>query len=690
LNAVVIDTETTGLDIRTARLIQFGAVRVRNGAVAHDAQMSRLVNPGIQIPARATQVHGIEDKDLVGAPTFSELIPEIEGFLSGAIWIGHTIAYDLAILRREYALAKRSWIEPRVLDVRLLARLAMPGNAYDDLDSICSELGIAIEGRHSALGDAVATAKAFIALLPLLRAQNIRTLAEADAACRARIEQDARAANNLTAPETSPAPDADRVRSLIKVDSFPYRHRVRDVMSTPIITAPGTVSIIDAAALLLDKKVSSVFVPSTDRGAGIVTERDILRAVATNGDDALSQPLDTIATRPLHTVSEGAFIYRAIGRMDRLGIRHLGVIDRNGNLVGALTTRNLLRHRAATAMMLGDQIDSAPDAAALARAWAQLPKMARQLLDEEVDARIISAVISSEICNLTRRAARLAEQRLADAGRGGPPTAYALMVLGSAGRGESLLAADQDHAIVYAEGEPDGPVDQWFAALGEEISTILDTVGVPFCKGGVMSKNAAWRMSTAHWIETVDLWVRRQRPEDLLNVDIFFDALPVHGDWTLAENLLAHAFDVGRHTPSFIALLSESARKAHVPLTLFRRLKTDSDGRIDLKKFGLFPLVAGARVLAIKHGIRTRATPERLQAVIDAGLANESDVIALIEAHRTILTAMLVQQVADTESGIPPSSRVIPDRQPQLIQSHLKEALSAITIINDLVSEGRF
>jgi hypothetical protein len=51
---------------------------------------------------------------------------------------------------------------------------------------------------------------------------------------------------------------------------------------------------------------------------------------------------------------------------------------------------------------------------------------------------------------------------------------------------------------------------------------------------------------------------------------------------------------------------------------------------------------------------------------------------------------MLVQQVADTESGIPPSSRVIPDRQPQLIQSHLKEALSAITIINDLVSEGRF
>ena len=41
------------------------------------------------------------------------------------------------------------------------------------------------------------------------------------------------------------------------------------------------------------------------------------------------------------------------------------------------------------------------------------------------------------------------------------------MVLGSAGRGESLLAADQDHSIVYAEGQADGPEDQWFAALGE-------------------------------------------------------------------------------------------------------------------------------------------------------------------------------------------------------------------------------
>lgn len=688
LDAVAIDTETTGLDIRTARLIQFGAVRIRGGIVQHGEHMSVLIDPGVPIPAQASNVHGITAQDLVGAGDFAAHAPDMEAFLDDTILIGHTIGYDIAILRREHQLADRPWKEPRAIDVRLLARLTAEAGPHDDLDSICSALGIEIEGRHSAIGDAMAAAKAFVALIPHLRARGIRTLAELETAARARAEQDARATGGFMAPEVPPA--ADPTRTLIKVDSFPYRHRVRDVMSTPPVIAPGTMSLQDAMTLLLQKRVSSVIVSSPEHGMGIVTERDVLRAVATNGTTALSRPIDEIASRPLHTVDQKAFVYRAIGRMDRLAIRHLAVVDRHGAVVGALTTRNLLRHRATTAMVLGDQIESAPDVAALAQAWAQLPHMARMLLEEDVDARLVSSVISSEICSVAQRAALMAERRLLDGGRGGPPVAYALMVLGSAGRGESLLAADQDHAIVYAEGTPDGPEDRWFAALGDEISNILDAVGIPFCKGGVMSRNAAWRMSRARWLETIDRWVRRQRPEDLLNVDIFFDAVSVHGTLQLAEDLLDHAYDTGRHTPSFIKLLSENARGARVPLTLFRKLRTDSSGRIDLKMHGLFPLVAGARVLAIKHGIRARATPERLRALVDVDLIGQAEGAALIESHRTILTAMLMQQLEDAAQGIPLSSRVAPDRLGDRTRAALTRAVSAVATMTDLVSEGRF
>jgi DNA polymerase-3 subunit epsilon/CBS domain-containing protein len=688
LDAVAIDTETTGLDVKTARLIQFGAVRIRGGNVLHDECLSTLVDPGVEIPPEASKVNGITRQHLIGAGDFAALVPTMEAFLGSAILIGHTISYDMAILRREYQLAGRTWNEPRTLDVRLLARLTTEAGPHDDLDSICGALGIEIGGRHTAIGDAVAAAQAFVALIPHLRRRGIRTLAEAEAAARARAEQEARNGGGLITLDLPAA--ADLTRTLVKVDSFPYRHRVREVMRVPPLTAPGTTSLQDAMTLLLEKGVSSVFVSSSEHGIGIVTERDVLRAVATGGAAALARPIDEIATRPLHTVAQDAFVYRAIGRMDRLSIRHLGVVDRDGALVGALTTRNLLRHRATTAMMLGDQIESAADVAILAQAWAQLPLMARLLLEEEVDARLVSSVISSEICAIARRAALMAEQRLADTGRGGPPVAYALMVLGSAGRGESLLAADQDHAIVYAEGAPDGPEDRWFAALGEEISDILDAVGIHFCKGGVMSKNAAWRMSRAHWLETVDRWVRRQRPEDLLNVDIFFDTVAVHGVIGLVEDLLDHAYDVGRRTPSFIKLLSEHARGARVPLTLFRKLKTDSSGRIDLKMHGLFPLVAGARVLAIKHGIRARATPERLQALANSGHIGASEGAALIEAHRTIMTAILAQQLMDAEQGVPLSSRVAPDRLNERTRADLTRAVTAVATITDLVAEGRF
>ena len=80
-------------------------------------------------------------------------------------------------------------------------------------------------------------------------------------------------------------------------------------------------------------------------------------------------------------------------------------------------------------------------------------------------------MISSEICSTTRRAAALAEERPRIAGASPPPVAYAVLVLDSAGRKESQLAADQDNAIVYAEG---GPVDAYFEKLATQMCDILD------------------------------------------------------------------------------------------------------------------------------------------------------------------------------------------------------------------------
>jgi CBS domain-containing protein len=687
LDAVVIDTETTGLDARTARLVQIGAVRLNGDGIGHAEQFERLVNPGVPIPATASKVHGIADDDVRQAPPFAAVAADLETFIGTSVLVGHTVPYDLAVLRREYELAGRDWQPPRTLDVRELAELAQPTLAQYGLDRLCDWLSIEIEGRHTAIGDAKATARVFAALVPLLRQRGIRTLAEAEAAVRNLSQQRAQVAGAIGIEQAATAGDSRA--PIARVDSFVYRHRVRDVMSAPVVTVPGTATVRDTIRLLIDKKISSVLV--ADGGEfGIVTERDLMRALDAPGGKGIDTLLAAIMNKPLQSVWENDFLYRAIGRLERLGFRHLPVRNASGELTGMVTTRNLLRHRATTAIALGDEIDSAADEAALARAWAKLPLLARSLIADAVDPRTISAVISSEICVLTRRAAELAEARLAEDGKGGPPVPYAVLVLGSAGRGESLLAADQDNAIVYASGEPGGPEDQWFEALGVQVASILDAAGIPFCKGGVMARNPQWRMSVARWKATIESWVRRQRPKDLLNVDIFFDGVPVHGTLALGDTIWNYAYDVGRRNAAFIKLLSELARDWRAPITFFGKIRTDSQGRADLKIGGLMPLFTSARVLSIRHDVRARSTPERFRIVAAAGVGAPADVEAIIAAHRLLLGIMLEQQLVDAEAGIPLTPRVEIARLTKQQRDELLAALGSVTSAIDLVGEGRF
>lgn len=676
LRAVALDTETTGLDPRSARIVQIGAVRLEGAALAADAPLEVLVDPGSPIPPGSTAIHGIGDADVAGRPRFAALAGALAEWLGDAVLVGHTIGFDLAMLAREHALAGLSWQAPPAIDIRHLARLAQPGLMQDDLDRLCAGLGIAIEGRHTALGDARATALAYAALVPLLRARGIRTLAEAMAASRALVDRQ---------PGALPAPEAPAPAALVRLDSFPYRHRVAEVMSAPPLVLDPEATLAGAIRLLAERGSSSAFL-ALPQGWGIVTERDVLRALDRHGGAALAMAASGFASVPLETVPEDAFVYRAIGRMARLGVRHLGVRGAEGALVGALTPRNLLRQRSSAALLLGDAIDCAEGVAELGRAWAQVPLMVRLLRAEEVPAPQVAAVVSAELCAITRRAAELAEAAMLAEGLGAAPVPYCVLVLGSGGRGESLLAADQDNAIVYQSGAPGGPEDAWCAGLARRMNALLDEAGIPLCKGGVMAREPAWRHSAAGWRGHVAGWLRRRRPEDLLDVDIFFDAVPVHGDAALGEALLGEALAMARAAPDFLKLLSVQAAGWRAPLSLFGRLKRDGQGRTDLKLGGLLPLVAGARVLALRHGSAARATPARLREVAARGIGAPGDIEAVIGAHAVLLGALLDQQLADVEAGIAPSPRVDPSRP---AAAGVVGVLRHVATLVDMVGEGR-
>ena len=541
----------------------------------------------------------------------------------------------------------------------------------------------------------ITSARVFLALVPKLRDHGIRTIAEAERACLAltSVLDDEARIGWIQAVEAPARVDAER--TLKRFDSYAYRHRNRDIMRTPPVFVESGTSVHAALARLAHERISAVYVgPSAVSGgvkaadAGIVTERDLLRAIARCGAAALDLPVGQIMSRPLAAVPADAFVYRAIGRMNRLRIRHLGVVDESGSVVGALSARDLLRLRAGEAISLGEEIDDAADAHALAVAWAKLPRVAESLRAEELSGRDIGEVISRELGALTGQATVIAERIMQQRGLGGPPCRYAMIVLGSAGRGESLLAMDQDNAVIFERGEPEGSEDRWFAALGTLIADILHEAGVPYCKGGVMAKNTPWRGSVTTWQSRIDHWLARSNPRDLLSIDIFFDLRAVHGDGGLAVAVRQAAFAAAEGQVAFAKLLVEGIS---IPRSVkfLGGIRTEG-GRIDLKRAGVFGVVSAARAMAIRYHVMDRSTSARLAGVKALLHVSETDLDALAEAHGVFLDLIVSQQVEDVAHGIAPSNAVSVNRLSAHDRDRLRTALEAVASVDDLLRDVLF
>ncbi|MCW5689591.1 MAG: CBS domain-containing protein [Pseudolabrys sp.] len=694
LDAFVIDTETTGLDPARARVIEIGAVPLRGGKLVEAEAWRQLVNPGEPIPEASTLIHHIDDTAVAEAPGFAGAWPEVAERMAGAVVIGHTVGFDLAVLKRECERAGLSWQQPRILDTNLLAQVAEPRLGGYSLEHLAGWLGIAVSDRHSALGDALLTARIFLALLPKLREGRIRTLAEAEKACLALTnvldEQHRAGWHEAVAPARARAEQA-----LGRIDTYPYRHRIADVMTSPAKSIATAAPLREALGVMARDKISSLLVSTVAGAAGaplrvadaaIITERDVMRALSERGASALDVAVGTFASRPVVALPSAAFVYRALGRMGRHKLRHLVVEDGEGHVCGIVSSRDLLRLRAQEAAILGDAVDGADDVPELGAAWARLPRAAEGLVAENVSGRDIAAVISRELGALTRRAGVLAERRMREDGKGAPPCTYALCVLGSAGRGESLLALDQDNALVFAEGEPGGANDQWFAAFGAVVADILHEVGVPYCTGGVMAKNEAWRGSVATWQERLTSWVARSKPEDLLAIDIFFDLLAVHGDARLANDIWRAGFDVAQGHAAFAKMLAENAGDVPHSFTLLGGIRTEN-GRIDLKRAGLFGIVTLARVLAIRHHLVERGTPARLRAAISALNRSVADLEALSYAQETFLDLIVRQQLADIRAGLPAGNKVEVRSLSAQDRERLSAALGAVKHLNTLTRD---
>ncbi|MBO6562019.1 MAG: CBS domain-containing protein [Nisaea sp.] len=468
-------------------------------------------------------------------------------------------------------------------------------------------------------------------------------------------------------------------------DSYPYRHSLSDVVAWEPLDIGPEASLEEAAAAMAARDVGSILVrEASGVHAGIVTERDIVRHIAAGGSAGAA--VGSVMSSPVQSLPADSLVYKAMGRMERLGIRHLAVTDPDGRIVGVISLRTILKTRNTAAFALGDAIEAAPDAVAIAAARACLPDLVRALMQDGGRGTTVAGAISAAMRDSTERAGLLALASMERDGLGPPPAPYILLVLGSGGRGESLLSPDQDNAVIYDGTETD---DSWFAEWGKRLTDILDTAGVPYCNGGVMASNPLWRGTPASWRERVAGWIRSGRGESIMNVDIFFDFAPVLGDVALAASLRRDAIGAVAKQTVFLGNLVQHIGGFRPPLAwdAFGLLSGFQlkDGRVDLKIGGTLPLVSAARVLALRHGIEATSTTERLRLLKEKGVLSPGDAAAAAEALEAIMSIVLRQQLADLEAGKPPSSKIDPALLDRRERRRLRAHLEVIDLLQPMV-----
>jgi signal-transduction protein with cAMP-binding, CBS, and nucleotidyltransferase domain len=342
-----------------------------------------------------------------------------------------------------------------------------------------------------------------------------------------------------------------------------------------------------------------------------------------------------------------------------------------------VTARQMLKARARQALVIGDDVLTAAGAADLAHARASLPGLAAGLRQDGAPAGAVAAVIGGVVRDITGRAASLVEASLFADGWGAPPSPYAVLVLGSAGRGESLLAFDQDNALVFLG---DQALDPWFAEFGVRLNAMLDQAGILFCPGEVMVRSRQWRRSLDDWQSTLRHWVFQPDMQALLNVDIFFDMAFVHGDQALAIELRDYAFATAAQSAFFLQLLTHAVARLDSPLGAFGRLITQ-EGRFDAKKYGLLPLVSTARARGLGAHVTATGTIDRYRGLVEKGVMHADDMAGLAAAFEDILSAILAQQLADIAAGLPPGNKVAPEALPRAERDRLRSAFQRIKLL---------
>lgn len=162
----VIDLEMTGLAPKSDKIIEIGAVKVRDGQIIET--YGTLVNPRCPIPEKVTKLTGITEEMVADGANEDVALHKLLEFIGSDVIVGHNVNFDYSFVK-QWAVNNRIPLELYACDTLRLARILLPGEQSKKLEDLCEYFHIVRERAHRAEDDAIETQKVFECLKEMLQ-----------------------------------------------------------------------------------------------------------------------------------------------------------------------------------------------------------------------------------------------------------------------------------------------------------------------------------------------------------------------------------------------------------------------------------------------------------------------------------------------------------------------------------------
>jgi len=164
-NYVVFDIETTGFSAGYHKITEIGAVKIENGVITEE--FHQLIDPGVPVPRKITEITGITDELLAGQPSIDDVLPLFLEFCEECSLVAHNASFDMSFIKTNAA-EQGLVCNFNIVDTLSLARRLFPRLENHKLNTVANHLSIEHSNHHRAMGDAKATAQIFLQCMELL------------------------------------------------------------------------------------------------------------------------------------------------------------------------------------------------------------------------------------------------------------------------------------------------------------------------------------------------------------------------------------------------------------------------------------------------------------------------------------------------------------------------------------------